>query len=158
MTYQRIMVPVDGSEASDEAVLSAVELARRNNASIRFLFCLDELSLPAGPRYSPSVFQAARDDGSTVLSRARSRAERAGVPVETCLNESPGERLGHCVADRAREWHADLIVVGTHGRKGIARVLMGSGAESIIREAPVPVLVIRGADQMGCEREMRRQT
>ena len=50
------------------------------------------------------------------------------------------------IANSAKLWHADLIVVGTHGRRGVGRLLMGSGAEKIIREAPVPVLVVRAAD------------
>lgn len=146
MTYKRILVPVDGSATSDKAVASAIELARRNDGHIRFLFCLDELALASGPEYSGHAVEAARDEARAILARARSSAERAAVPADVHLDESPGKRLGHCVADQASEWKADLVVVGTHGRKGLARVLMGSGAESIIREAPGPVLVIRGGD------------
>jgi nucleotide-binding universal stress UspA family protein len=55
-------------------------------------------------------------------------------------------RLGEAVAREAQQWDADLIAVGTHGRRGLGRVLLGSGAEQIIRVAPVPVLVIRGEE------------
>lgn len=146
MTYQRVLVAVDGSATSDNAVASAVDIARLCNSRMRFLFCLDELGLAAGPEYPGNVMEAAREEARAILARASANAEKAGLPVETYLNESPGKRLGHSVADEACEWHADLIVVGTHGRKGIARVLMGSGAESIIRQAPVPVLVVRGKE------------
>jgi len=68
------------------------------------------------------------------------------VDSDSLLAEIPGIRLGETVAIQAREWKADLIVVGTHGRKGLGRVLLGSGAEQVIRTAPVPVLVVRGGE------------
>jgi nucleotide-binding universal stress UspA family protein len=74
-------------------------------------------------------------------------ARSAGVAAEQQLMEAPGMRLGDTVASEARQWEADLIVVGTHGRRGIGRVLLGSGAEQVIRSAPVPVLVIPGGDR-----------
>ena len=70
----------------------------------------------------------------------------AGVAVDTVLLDKLGQRLGAAVANSAKHWNADLIVVGTHGRRGLGRLLMGSGAEQIIRQAPAPVLVVRAAD------------
>ena len=69
----------------------------------------------------------------------------AGVVAETALLEGLDLRLGDVVADDARAWSADLVVVGTHGRRGVGRVLLGSGAEQIIRQAPVPVLAVRSS-------------
>ena len=57
-----------------------------------------------------------------------------------------GQRLGETAADAAKRWNADLLVVGTHGRRGIGRMLLGSGAEQIIRLAPVPTLVVRAPE------------
>jgi nucleotide-binding universal stress UspA family protein len=57
--------------------------------------------------------------------------------------DEPGTRLGDKVAEQALAWNADLVVVGTHGRKGLSRAMLGSGAEQIVRFAPVPVLVVR---------------
>ena len=74
-------------------------------------------------------------------------AVNATAAGDTRLADAPSQRLGRMVADEARGWEADLIVVGTHGRRGLGRVLLGSGAEQIIRDAPVPVLVIRGGDE-----------
>ena len=76
--------------------------------------------------------------------RVVAAAQSAGVPCERVLIDAAGVRLGESAAAEARQWEADLIVVGTHGRRGIGRVLLGSGAEQVIRMAPVPVLVIRG--------------
>ena len=70
----------------------------------------------------------------------------AGVPADTKLMETPGGRLGELVADEARSWEADLVVVGTHGRHGVSRVLLGSGAEQVLRLAPVPVLAVRSGE------------
>lgn len=86
----------------------------------------------------------ARDYGQKILDEALTKARTAGVDAEIKLIDLPAQRLGETVATEAREWAADLIVVGTHGRKGIGRVFLGSGAEQIIRLAPVPILVIRG--------------
>jgi len=71
-------------------------------------------------------------------------AQAANVPADTHLIDTPGQRLGQTVADEAVNWKADLIVLGTHGRRGVGRVLLGSGAEQIIRMASVPVLIVRG--------------
>jgi nucleotide-binding universal stress UspA family protein len=90
---------------------------------------------------------AARMRQAKVLDIAAAMAQSAGVTAEQQLVEDPGVRLGEAIASEARQWEADLIVVGTHGRRGIGRVLLGSGAEQIVRSAPVPVLVIRGDDQ-----------
>ena len=75
--------------------------------------------------------------------RRREGVAAAGVPVETALVESQGERVSEIVVEQARAWPADLIVIGTHGRRGVDRVLMGSDAEQIARRAPVPVLLVR---------------
>jgi len=68
------------------------------------------------------------------------------VNADTLLLERAGQRLGHSVADVAGDWGADLVVVGSHGRRGLGRLLLGSGAEQILRTSPVPVLLIRGFD------------
>ena len=70
-------------------------------------------------------------------------AKAAGVPADAKLLDTAGGRLGEVVAEEARQWEADLVVVGTHGRRGVSRVLLGSGAEQVLRLAPVPVLAVR---------------
>jgi nucleotide-binding universal stress UspA family protein len=84
-----------------------------------------------------------RDSGMQVLNDAMTIAKAAGVEADTVLFDTLGERLAEAVAEAARQWKADLVVVGTHGRRGVGRMLLGSGAEQVIRLAPVPVLVIR---------------
>ena len=93
--------------------------------------------------YAGDLLKIMRETGTGILANGVAAAREAGVPAEEVLYDNLGERLPEVVADEARRWNADLIVVGTHGRRGVGRILMGSGAEQIVRMAPVPVLVIR---------------
>lgn len=141
-TTKRILVPIDGSTTSDKALAAALELARETGASVR-LFHFLELTYATGLDFDGQARLLLREAGEQILAKALAGARSAGVPAESRLRDQPAERLGEAVADAAREWNADLIVVGTHGRHGVGRVLLGSGAEQIVRLAPV-LLVIRG--------------
>lgn len=110
---------------------------------MRLLHALDELAYLSGFEVGGDLLGIARDYGARTLQEALAMAGSAGVPADTKLVESRGARLGDVVAAEAREWEADLVVVGTHGRRGMGRVLLGSGAEQVIRQAPVPVLTVR---------------
>ncbi len=145
--FQRIIVPVDGSATSNKALVAALEMARNSGGRVRIIHALDELSFVWGYEYSGDMVAVVREQAVKVLADAIEIARSGGVPAEQQLIESPGVRLGEIVARDATEWGADLIVVGTHGRRGVGRVLLGSGAEQVIRLAPVPVLVIRGDDE-----------
>jgi nucleotide-binding universal stress UspA family protein len=146
--YKRILVPVDGSATSNKALTAALQLARDSGGRVCVLHALDELAYLSGFEYSGEAIQLARENANKLLETALAAGRAAGVPTEQQLIDRPGQRLGQTVGDAALAWEADLVVIGTHGRRGIARVLMGSGAEQVIRMAPVPVLVIRadGAD------------
>ena len=144
--YKRILVPLDGSDTSNKALVAALQLARETGGRVRLLHTLDELDHLSGYEYGTDVLRIAREQAGKVLDDAMAIAQAAGVPAERQLVDAPGVRLGDNVAGVAREWKADLIVLGTHGRRGIGRLLLGSGAEQIIRMAPIPVLVIRAED------------
>ena len=145
--FKRILVPVDGSETSTKALVAALELARNTDGRVRILHSLDELTCISGIAYGVDLMRIARDQADKVLQDALAVARSAGIPADSRLLEAPGQRLGEVVADEAQVWEADLIVVGTHGRRGVGRTLLGSGAEQVIRMAPVPVLSIRGNDE-----------
>lgn len=147
--YKRIVVPVDGSETSNRAIVAALQMARENGGRVRLVHALDELAYLSGYEYSADLLKAARDQGAKVLEDALSMAQSAGVPADTKLVETAGRRLGELVADEARGWEADLVVVGTHGRRGMSRILLGSGAEQVLRLAPVPVLAVRTPEAPG---------
>lgn len=141
--FKRILVPVDGSDTSNKALVAALEIARNTGGRVRLIHAMDELVYVSGYEYSGDVMRIWREQATKILDGAMAIAGSAGIPAEQGLIEATGSRLGDVVADAAREWKADLIVVGTHGRRGVGRALLGSGAEQVIRAAPVPVLVIR---------------
>jgi nucleotide-binding universal stress UspA family protein len=141
--YKRILVPVDGSETAARALGAALQLAREGGGRVRLLHVLDELAYLTGFEVGGDLLGLARDYGARTLQDAMAAATAADVPADTRLVETRGERLGDVVAAQALEWEADLVVVGTHGRRGVGRVLLGSGAEQVIRRAPVPVLAVR---------------
>ena len=145
--FKRIFVPVDGSPTSNKALVAALNLARDCGASVRLLHCLDQLVYMGAYDYNAELLAVVREDAGRVLADALAICEAAGIETDTVLVDDPGQRLGVSVSEEAKKWGADLIVVGTHGRRGIGRLLLGSGAEEILRMAPVPVLTVRGEDE-----------
>ena len=142
--FQKILVPVDGSSTSNKALDYALQLAQEDHSQVRALHAIDELGYLSSYEYSGELMATARKNATQVLQNAIVAAQALNVPADTRMVDQPGQRLGQTVADEAASWGADLIVVGTHGRRGVGRVLMGSGAEQIVRLATVPVLTVRG--------------
>jgi nucleotide-binding universal stress UspA family protein len=143
--FHRILVPVDGSETSTKALRAALQLAREVAANVRVLHTLDDAEyLPtAALDYGGDTLKLGREQADKIVQEALEFARDAGVQADSRLVEKLGLRLGDVVAEEARSWQADLVVVGTHGRRGASRLLLGSGAEQVIRQSPVPVLVFR---------------
>jgi nucleotide-binding universal stress UspA family protein len=145
--FKVILVPVDGSPTSDEAVALAISLARDQHAQLVFCHALEEIALihaAATPSIDPTfAIQEARDYSSNVLQAAETRAKAAGVEASS---ESAEEDAIPMILRLAAEKHADLIVIGTHGRGGFKRALMGSTTEGLLRGSSVPVLAIRHKD------------
>lgn len=148
--YAKILVPVDGSPTSDLGLAEALKLARLAGSQLRLLHAVDMLSLSltpeAGMLSSPTLFELLRESGQEILARAQAQATKAGIAADTVLQDRLAARVADVVVDEARRWGADLIVIGTHGRRGVGRLVMGSDAEQIARLAPVPVLLVRGPE------------
>jgi nucleotide-binding universal stress UspA family protein len=89
------------------------------------------------------LLQDLREQGQALLKDAVSSARQQGVEADTEIVESPMGPVGAVIAEYAEQWAADLIVIGTHGRRGIRRLVMGSDAEYVVRTTPVPVLLVR---------------
>ena len=144
--YQRILVPFDGSPTSNAGLDEAVKLAKLTGASIQLVHVLDHLPFTAGDAVLTGEIRSVLvKTGSQVLLAGKRRVEAADVPADTFLSEAFGERVCNVVAAQAEAWHADLIVIGTHGRRGVKRLLIGSDAEQILRTASVPVHLVRMA-------------
>ncbi len=146
--FDRILVPVDDSPTSRKGVAEAIAVARLTGGRIRLLHVLNDplagLGSEAALVATDEIFAALRSEGVRVLAQAKASVQAAGVVVDELLLESSGKRLCDHVVETARSWGASLIVVGTHGRRGLGRLVLGSDAEQILRVAPVPVLLIRG--------------
>ena len=148
--YQRILVPVDGSPASNKGLREAIALARLTNGRILLLLVVYDMSLLiSSAEYAglnAEMFAALREAGEKILAEAKGDVERAGVAVETKLFENVDLPLWQRVIALVGQWRADLVVMGTHGRRGVRRVVLGSDAEQIVRTASVPVLLIRAGE------------
>ncbi|EJL88489.1 universal stress protein UspA-like protein [Polaromonas sp. CF318] len=146
-SLHQLLVPVDGSQTSVKALEAAIELARLNGARLRLLYVIDELDCINGfetaRAYHEQALPLMHTDGERLLAQMRSLAEEKGVMCDSVLLEAGAERLCDVVAEHARLVRADMIVLGSHGRRGLNRVLMGSDAEQIVRHAPVAVLVVK---------------
>lgn len=148
--YRRILVAVDGSRTSDKALVAATQLAREAGGQLRLVHVVDDTPAYSGfdfSGFSGEFIRVVRERGAKVLDDARAIAQAAGVEHSVLLFDKFGERLGETVAEEARRWKADLVVVGTHGRRGVGRMLLGSGAEQIVRLAPTHVLVVRNEEE-----------
>ena len=145
--YQRILVPYDGSATSSRGLDEAIRLASLTGASVRLLHLVDVLLIATGfetaAAYAGEIIPFMRQAGEKVLQEGKARVEGAGVKAETTLVEGTARRLFEVVTDQVKTWGADLIVIGTHGRRGVDRLLLGSDAEQIVRTAPVPVLLVK---------------
>lgn len=149
--YQRILVPVDGSATSNRALAAAIAHAKAFGARLRLVHVVDDAAFLTGYDLygggNAVLVEAVRGAAQQTVKDGMQAAKDAGIEADTVVFDKLGERLGESVANAAKLWNADLVVVGTHGRRGLGRVLLGSGAEQIIRLSPVPVLVIRSNEE-----------
>jgi len=147
--YKRILVPVDGSAASSRGLGEALNLGKDQGSELMLLHVVDDWKVAAGDIAAANIeagSQRLREAGQALLREAEERVRQAGVPVNAVLFEEFGLPVGACIVQRAREWPADLIVCGTHGRRGVRRLLLGSDAEYILRHTPVPILLVRAPE------------
>lgn len=144
--YQKILVPVDGSETSSRGLKEAVRLAKEQGAKLRLVHVIDHSAMPEGPYggfYMEAVADALRQSGQAVIDAAAKHVQAEGVQVEQQLLENVAARVADVIIEEARNWSADLIVMGTHGRRGVSHLFLGSDAEAVVRMSPVPVLLVR---------------
>jgi nucleotide-binding universal stress UspA family protein len=144
LTLRQILVPVDFTETSDRALGYAVELAHKFDAAVAIMhaYQIPVYGFPDG------AYITAADVASQISTASQARLDSlidsqklANVPLFGILRDGVAWEEINSVAE---EIHADLIIIGTHGRRGLARALLGSVAENVIRTAKVPVLVIHG--------------
>lgn len=140
--YDRILVPTDGSDGMWPVIQHAVDLARTHEAEIHGIYVVNTASYASFSMETAweGIGEMLRSEGQAALEEIETRAEAGNVPVETTLIDgSPSSE----VIRYAEKTACDLIVMGTHGRGGIDRLLLGSVAERVVRSSKVPVLTIR---------------
>ncbi len=146
MVYKRILVAVDGSPTSNAGLEEALRLAKDQGATVGLLHVIDELGIvtaPEGLINAGAMFDVLRQGGEQIMKRIAALVRKRGFEPETRIVEAIGTRVADVIVRHAKRWRADLIVMGTHGRRGINRMFMGSDAELVVRTAPVPVLLVR---------------
>lgn len=145
--YKKILVPTDGSAIAQKGLAEAIALGKLTGASLRLIHVVDELSFALsagyGAGYMGDILSVLREAGAEVLSQAEAQVRASGLEVDSVLNDSFAGRVSDLVMAQVSHWGAELIVLGTHGRRGVGRIFMGSDAESIVRSATVPVLLLR---------------
>lgn len=145
--YARILTAVDGSPHSQNALEHATALAKGLAARLRIVHVIDMGWLPIGPELAIDIepfARARRAAGEKTLAAARDATRNAGIEAELSLIETarPTQRTAEAIAEEADRWRADLVIVGTHGRSGVQRLLLGSVAEGVARLSAAPVLLV----------------
>lgn len=147
--FKRILVAVDASDTGEQALQMAIGLAAESQSELRVVHAVDvsNVNLDSEPIDHSAMTEKIKKNGRDTLSDAEMKAAAAGVKAETNLIvlETLKPRIAEAVVEDADAWPADLIVIGTHGRRGLSRLVVGSVAEGIVRGATKPVLLIRGA-------------
>jgi len=153
--FKRILVPIDGSATAERGLQTAIRMAKSGKGSLVVLHVVDENMLVvtgdvAGGAYLDRMIADLRAYGRKLVARAAATAARQGVKVKAVLVENLGpRRVADVIVAQVRKAKADVIVLGTHGRRGVQRLVMGSDAEEIVRRTPVPVVLVRSGSRRG---------
>lgn len=138
--YSEILVPTDGSPASDAAIEHAIGLAKQNDARLHALYVVDSAAYSTLEAGAEIVVEALESEGKKATSRVADAADAAGVDCTTSVTTGTAYRS---ITDYVEEHGIDMVVMGTHGRKGLDRYLLGSVTERVVRTSEVPVLTVR---------------
>ncbi len=142
--FKKILIPTDGSEYTKAAVRMGLEIAKASGAEVTALYVVDQTSFINFPTDSTiiSVYTLLEKEGEEALEYVKQEAERLGVKVTPCIEEgSPSRKIVELSSEH------DLVVMGTLGRTGFSKLLLGSVAERVVRFAKCPVLVVRATGE-----------
>ncbi|WP_226483346.1 universal stress protein [Natrinema amylolyticum] len=141
--YDRILVPVDGSDSATAALDHGLEIATDHDTTVTLLYVADT-NKPSQTRAGTDVVDVLERKGDEIVSDARERAADSDVAVTTdVLQGTPHD----VIIDYAKTKDVDLVVIGTHGRDGLKRYVVGSVAERVVNTAPMPVLTVHAIDE-----------
>ena len=141
--YDWVLVPTDGSTASEDAIEHAIDLAAKYGATLHALYVVDAGTYSSLEAAADVVADELRAEGTEAVEAIAAQAEDAGVTAETAIETGIVHRS---IVDYVDNEDIDLVVMGTHGRTGVGRFLLGSVAEKVIRTADAPVMTVRATD------------
>jgi len=150
--FKRILVAIDGSRTADRGFKAALNMAKEQDAQLHILHVVDARApvlYPDGSAYVDEIISLLRDGGKKILGKAEAAASSAGVKYKSTMVETMGLPVADVIVQQAKKLRADVIVLGTHGRRGLSRLVMGSDAEGVLREASVPVMLIKSPPSRG---------
>ncbi|MBW7862235.1 MAG: universal stress protein [Rhodocyclaceae bacterium] len=148
--YKHIMVAIDDSQTSRKALEEAIAIARLHGAPLEIVHAVDEALVQAFKSHGAALAdlghleQALEEGGSSLLEEAVDAAKSAGVEARKRLLTFPDTHAADQIATAAVESEVDLLVVGSHGRRGVRRLLLGSVAENLVRKVSTSILIVRG--------------
>lgn len=143
MAFKRIMIPTDGSEYTKQAVKKGLMLAKALDAKVSAYYILDQTAFVNVPMDATtlSIYSLLEDEGKEAVEYVKKMGDEMGVEVEMNIDEgSPVKKI----IDASKDF--DLIVMGTLGRGGLSKLMMGSVAEKVVRHASCPVMVVRAKE------------
>ena len=138
--YSQILVPTDGSPASNAAIEHAIDLAQQYDARLHALYVVDGAAYSTLEAGAEIVVEALESEGDSATARVAEAAEEAGIDCVSTVTTGTAYRS---IIDYVDENAVDIVVMGTHGRKGLDRYLLGSVTERVVRTSEVPVLTVR---------------
>jgi nucleotide-binding universal stress UspA family protein len=142
--YETVLLPTDGSRPADYACDYAFDLAERYDATLHAVYVVDTTAFAVPDVDTSIIIQGFEREGQEALDAIATAAEGRDIPVKTAiLHGSPADE----VLDYAEDHDIDCIVMGTHGRRGLSRMLLGSTTSRVLRAAEMPVLVVRAPEQ-----------
>jgi nucleotide-binding universal stress UspA family protein len=148
--YRRILVPIDGSKTAQRGLDEAFGLAKACGSSLVLLHVIEYYPVMMEMATATTWEQVStelRTHGQRVLQRAHEAATAAGLASEIHIQDAAAARVCDVIVQQASEHKCDLIVMGTHGRRGINHALIGSDAERVLRLSPVPLLMVRSGEK-----------
>ncbi|MGL1834771.1 universal stress protein [Rhodocyclaceae bacterium SMB388] len=146
--FKHLLVPTDGSQLSDAAVGRAVTFAKETGARVTFFYAQPDFPMPIygegaliDPTTPEQFAKSAEREAKKILDKAKAAADDVGVvaDIDTAVNEVPYE----AIIDAADRHGCDLIFMASHGRRGIAGLLLGSETQKVLTHSKIPVLIYR---------------
>ena len=141
--YKRILCPIDGSETAQQGLNHAIDLAKDQQAELIILHVMDNTVFLIYPPLLEGPFDEVRNYGKKILSEAQDNARTKGVTAEIRMVEISAGRVADAIVEHIDKLRTDLVVMGTHGRRGATLLFMGSDASIVVAASPVPILLVK---------------